>query len=121
MEPTYNSLFNELDDFDNRVKLLAVCINLLFAWFGAFKVQQALQINADKLNEDQLAIIPVGEGCKPGFVVFKVRHLQNACQVSLVQLLALQHKVAIGKIQGANAPEIQTLIKDNVFPLKKDE
>jgi thiol-disulfide isomerase/thioredoxin len=24
MEPTYNSLFNELDDFDNRVKLLAV-------------------------------------------------------------------------------------------------
>jgi hypothetical protein len=29
--------------------------------------------------------------------------------------------VAIGKIQGANAPEIQMLIKENVFALKRDE
>jgi hypothetical protein len=48
-------------------------------WVGLPSVQSArlhavspLQIDSDKLSEDQLAIIPVGTGCKPGFVVFKV-------------------------------------------------
>ena len=33
-----------------------------------------------------------------------------------------QHKVAIGKVQGANAPEVAMLVRENVFPPKpKDE
>ncbi|CAE7677928.1 unnamed protein product [Symbiodinium sp. KB8] len=83
MEPTYNTLFLDLDNFEERVKLLA--------------------IDSSKLTEEQLKIIPVNPGCKPSFVVFK-------------------HKVAIGKVQGANAPEVAMLVRENVFPVKpKDE
>lgn len=32
-----------------------------------------LQIDSSKLTEEQLKIIPVNPGCKPSFVVFKVR------------------------------------------------
>ena len=32
-----------------------------------------------------------------------------------------QHKVIIGKIFGANAPELENVVADNIFPKKEEE
>jgi thiol-disulfide isomerase/thioredoxin len=53
MEPTYARLAVEVDDFDERVKLLA--------------------IPTSKLPDDLRKALPVNTGCKPSFAVFKHR------------------------------------------------
>ena len=32
-----------------------------------------------------------------------------------------QHKVVIGKIFGANAPELENVVADNIFPKREEE
>eukprot|EP01138_Halocafeteria_seosinensis_P004503 gb/GECG01004606.1/.p1 GENE.gb/GECG01004606.1/~~gb/GECG01004606.1/.p1 ORF type:complete len:130 (+),score=17.73 gb/GECG01004606.1/:1-390(+) len=83
MDPTYNRLLIDLDDFESRVKLFALPKSKI----------------SDSLREQ---LPPVPEGCKPMLVVFK-------------------HNVVIGKVHGANGPELAGLISENVFPSAEAE
>ena len=87
----------------------------------------SMQVNTDILTEAQKETLPVNSGCKPSFAVLKVRawslRLLHDCRFSSsvfrmlpFRMLLSQHKVVIGRIQGANAPELNTIVMENAFP-----
>uniref|UniRef100_A0A7S1CA45 Thioredoxin domain-containing protein n=1 Tax=Bicosoecida sp. CB-2014 TaxID=1486930 RepID=A0A7S1CA45_9STRA len=82
MQPTFERLFLDNDEADKRVKFLS--------------------LDDSVLSDEQKEALPLHEGCKPLFLVYK-------------------HKVIIGKVQGVNAPEIVTLVNENIFPLPDEE
>lgn len=59
-------------------------------------------IDEAKLLPEQRQGLPLSDSCKPVFVVFK-------------------DKVAINKVHGVNAPELESVIADNIPPVPKDE
>mmetsp|Transcript_88616 Transcript_88616/g.214798 ORF Transcript_88616/g.214798 Transcript_88616/m.214798 type:complete len:131 (-) Transcript_88616:64-456(-) len=63
-----------------------------------------LSLDDSILDEEQRkALEPtLHDGCKPLFLVYK-------------------HKVVIGKVLGVNAPEIVTLVNENIFPIPEEE
>lgn len=60
------------------------------------------QIDVAKLSPKQRQGLPITDGCKPLFVIYK-------------------NKVSVGKVLGANAPELEAAIFDNVFPVPELE
>ncbi len=90
-------------------------------------------MSEDLLTPEQKATLPIQDGCKPLFVVFKVRARCalgkppspvvvpfNDCWLWRTCAF-VQHKVVIGKIFGANAPELENVVSDNIFPKKEEE
>jgi hypothetical protein len=57
-----------------------------------------VQVNRSLLREDEVTGYAVPSGCKPYVVVLK-------------------HKMAIGKVDGANAAELNAIIGDNIPPV----
>ena len=82
MRPTFERLYLENDQCDTR------CI--------------FISVDSSIFNDAQKEGLPLREGCKPLFLVFK-------------------HKVIIGKVEGVNSPELITLVTENIFPLQTDE
>ncbi len=60
------------------------------------------QIDESKLLPAQRHGLPLSDSCKPVFVVFK-------------------DKVAISKVLGVNAPELEGVIADNLPPVPRDD
>ena len=87
------------------------------------------QVSEDVLSKEQRDSLPLHESCKPFFVFYKVRvlgapvlaRLPVALLINACVLALPQHKVIIGKIFGANAPEIEAIIADNIFPKREEE
>lgn len=83
-----------------------------------------LQVSEDVLTKEQRDALPIQDSCKPLFVFYKVNGLPLCLTRPFVWhhlLLLPQHKVIIGKIFGANAPEIEAILADNIFPKKEEE
>jgi hypothetical protein len=82
-----------------------------------------LQVSEDVLTKEQRDALPIQDSCKPLFVFYKVKFVGWQPMLLVVTRSAFmpQHKVIIGKIFGANAPEIEAILADNIFPLKEDE
>ena len=59
-------------------------------------------IDESKLSAESRHGLPITESCKPLFVVFK-------------------NKAPIAKVLGAQGPELETAVFDNVFEVPKDE
>lgn len=82
MRPTFERLYLENDQCDSRCLFISV--------------------DSSVFTDEQKEGLPLHEGCKPLFLVFK-------------------HKVIIGKVEGVNAPELVTLVSENIFPAAEAE
>lgn len=125
MQPTFERLYLDNDEADKRVKFLSVRRPAAGAQCDESAHTRVAQLDDSLLTEEQRkALEPtLHEGCKPLFLVYKVRARPADLRgvPSSNMSLRVQHKVVIGKVQGVNAPEIVTLVNENIFPVPEEE